>query len=208
MADVLRWRKRNGLTQMNAASLLGVSQPYLSLLEKGARPLTAELRNRMKTSGGNSQQRTSDDLFRSQLSSLGYPGFAHVAKSRSRPRPDTLLMTVLARPDADARVVEALLWLVATFKGQFDFGSMLRQAKLLNLQNRLGFVLQIGGVDTPDGLLAIRELERARLLKEDTLCWDSMPGATRKWMHANRTPLAEDWNILTRLRGEDVHNAA
>jgi transcriptional regulator with XRE-family HTH domain len=200
MADLLRWRKRNGLTQVGAASLLGVSQTYLSLLENGARPLTAELRNRMKTSAGMDRQESSDDLFRAQLSALGYPGFAHIAKSRTRPRPGNLLMTVLAKSDVDARVVEALPWLVATFESQFDFGAIVRQAKLRNLQNRLGFVLQVAAVDAPDGLTARRDLERARLLQEDTLCWDSMPVATRGWMRANRAQLAEHWNILTRLK--------
>ena len=208
MAEVLRWRKRNRLTQVDAASLLGVSQPYLSLLEKGVRSLTAVLRNRMKTAGGHVEQVTSDDLFRAQLSTLGYAGFAHAAKSRSRPRPGAVLMSVLAKPDADARVVEAMPWLVAAFKSQFDFGSMVRQAKLQNLQNRLGFVLQVAEVDTPGGRMAVRELERARLMQEDTLCWDSMPGATREWMRANRSPLAQHWNVLTRLRAEDLHNAA
>lgn len=205
MKEVLRWRQRNGLTQVHAASLVGVSQPYLSLLEKGARPLTTELRNRMKATR---DRRTPDHVFRAHLSALGYSGFAHVAKSRRRPRPDTLLMTVLARPDADARVVEALPWLVATFESELDFGLIVRQAKLQNLQNRVGFVLGAAAVQTPKGLTALRELERARLLQEDTLCWDSMPDATRDWMRANRAPLAEHWNVLTRLRSEDVHDAA
>ena len=208
MADVLRWRKRNGLTQVNAASLLGVSQPYLSLLEKGARPLTAALRDRMKVGRGRNECETSDDRFRAQLSALGYSGFAHVAKVRPKPRASDFLMAVLARPDADARVVEALPWLVGTYQSQLDFGWLVRQAKLRNLQNRLGFLLQVAGVDTPEGLLAVRELERARLLQEDTLCWDSMPAVTREWMRANRTSIAEHWNVLTRLRAEDVHNAA
>jgi len=208
MADVLRWRKRNGLTQVNAASLLGVSQPYLSLLEKGARPLTAALRDRMKVARGKVEGGTSDDRFRAQLSALGYSGFAHVAKSRPKPHASDFLMAVLARPDADARVVEALLWLVGTYQDQLDFGWLVRQAKLQNVQNRLGFLLQVAGVDTPDGLVAVSELERARLLQEDTLCWDGMPAATREWMRANRTPLAEHWNVLTRLRAEDVHHAA
>ena len=108
MTEVLRWQKRNGLTQTHAASLPGVSQPYLSLLEKGARPLTAELRSRIRTSGSVSQRGAADDLFRARLSAPGYPGFAPIAGSRSRPRPDSLLMTMLARPDADARVAEAL----------------------------------------------------------------------------------------------------
>lgn len=154
------------------------------------------------------RQESSDDLFRAQLSALGYPGFAHVAKARTRTRPDNLLLTVLAQSNADARVVEALPWLVTTFRNQFDFSSMVRQTKLQNLQNRLGFVLQVAAVDTPDGLTAIRELERARLLQEDTLCWDSMPAVTREWLRANRTPLAEHWNVLTRLRMEDVHHTA
>jgi hypothetical protein len=117
-------------------------------------------------------------------------------------------MAVLAKADADARVLEALPWLVATYISQFDFDSMVRQAKLQNLQNRLGFVLQVAAVETPDSQAAVRELERARLLQEDTLCWDAMPAATREWMRANRTPLAEHWNVLTRLRSEDVHHAA
>lgn len=208
MADVLRWRKRKGLTQVAAAALLGVSQPYLSLLEKGARPLTAALRKRMKTDGGPGEKQTSDDLFRAQLSGLGYPGFAHVEKSRRKVQADALLMAVLAQPDADARVVEALPWLVMAFTDQLDFRSMVRQAKLQNLQNRLGFLLQAAGVDSPGALLAVRELDRARLLREDTFCWDSMPPATREWMRANRTALAAHWNVLTRLQAEDVHNVA
>ena len=208
LADLLRWRKRKGLTQVDAAALLGVWQPYLSLLETGARPLTSELRKRMQTFGGKDQQVLCERDFRAQLSALGYPGFAHVEKSRSRPRPDRLLMTVLARPDADVRAVEALPWLVTTFKSQFDFGAMVRQAKLQNLQNCFGFVLQLGAADMAEGGTAVRELERARLMPEDTLCWDSMPGATREWMRANLAPLAEYWNVLTRLGAEEVHDAA
>jgi transcriptional regulator with XRE-family HTH domain len=208
MEEVLRWRQRNGLTQVHAASVLGVSQPYLSLLEKGARPLTADLRNRMKIFGDAGERRSPDHVFRAQLSALGYPGFAHVAKSRRRPHPHTLLMAVLAKPDADARIVEALPWLVATFESELNFNLIVRQAKLQNVQNRVGFVLGAAAVQTPDGLTALRELERARLLQEDTLCWDSMPHATREWMRVNRTPLAEHWNVLTRLRSEDVHDAA
>ena len=208
MGGVLQWRRRIGLTQVNAASLLGISQTYLSLLEKGARPLTATLRDRMKVAGGKEQRGTSDDRFRAQLSALGYPGFAHAAVSRPRPRPTDFLIAVLARPDADSRVVEALLWLVSTCQNQLDFNWLVRQAKLQNLQNRLGFLLQAAAIDRPDGLLALRELERARLLQEDTLCWDSMPVTTREWMRANRTAVAAYWNVLTRLGAEDVHQAA
>lgn len=47
-----------------------------------------------------------------------------------------------------------------------NFPSMVHQAKLRNLQNRLGFVLQVSGADSPELNEAIRELERARLLEE------------------------------------------
>jgi len=208
MTDVGKWRVRNGLTQVDAALLLGVSQPYLSLLERGVRPLTATLRDRMKLAGGQTERKCSDDVFAGQLSRLGYPGFAHVAKSRSRPRPGGLLMAVLARREADARVVEALPWLAATFQSQLDFCGLVRQAKLQNMQNRLAFVLAVAGVHAPGGRWALDELEQARLVHEDTLCWDSMPQATREWMRANRSRLAGHWNLLTMLRPEDTQLAA
>ncbi len=211
-ATLQHWRKRNGLTQVDAASLLGVSQPYLSLLEHGARPLTAALRKRMKTArravSQSDGQEAAEDSFRAQLSALGYPGFAHVAPARPKPSPDHLLLSVLARPDADARIVEGLPWLVRQYARQMDLNWLVRQAKLQNLQNRLGFLLQVAGVQTQEVLSAVRELDRARLLQEATLCWDSMPAPTREWMRANRTTLAQHWNVLTRLQPEDIHNAA
>lgn len=208
MSEVLHWRRQNGLTQVNAASLLGVSQPYLSLLEKGARPLTPALRARMKGARRKHRDGVADDRSRAQLSALGYPGFVHVPKSKRTPRAAEFLIAILARPDADARIVEALPWLISAYQHQLDFGWLVLQAKLQNLQNRMGFLLQVASVNTPNGLSAVRELERSRLLQEDTLCWDSMPAAAREWMRANRTPLAEHWNVLTRLQAGDVHNAA
>jgi len=207
-ANPQHWRKRNGLTQVEAAALLGVSQPYLSLLEKGARPLTATLRRRMKALHRTDDLDSTDERFRAQLSALGYPGFAHVAPARPKSSPDALLLCVLAMPDADSRVVEALPWLVQRFTDQMDLDWIVRQAKLQNLQNRLGFVLQTAGVETPALSTAVHELERSRLIEEATLCWDSMPAATREWMRVNRTPLAEHWNVLTGVQPENRDNAA
>jgi transcriptional regulator with XRE-family HTH domain len=202
-----QWRQRNALTQVNAAALLGVSQPYLSLLEKGTRPLTATVRRRMRNVRQNDRP-ASDDRFRRQLSALGYPKFAHVTPARPKPGPDSLLVSVLGGANVDARVVEALPWLVRRYAGQLDLDWLVRQAKLQNLQNRLGFVLQTAGVEMPKLVAAVQELERARLLQEATLCWDSMPAATREWMRIHRAPSAEHWNILTRLQTEDVDSAA
>src|SRR5690348_2191787 len=119
-ANLRQWRKRNGLKQVEAAALLGVSQTYLSLLEKGARPLTAALRSRMKTGLSADNTVSSDDRFRASLSALGYPRFAQVPPGRSKTSPDALLLSVLAMPDADARVVEALPWLVRRYAHQMD----------------------------------------------------------------------------------------
>jgi hypothetical protein len=124
-----------------------------------------------------------------------------------RPSPDILLLSVLAQPGADSRVVEALPWLVRRYAAQLDPAWLVRQAKLQNLQNRLGFVLQTAGVETPELTAAVRELERARLLQEATLCWDAMPAATRKWMRVNRPVLAAHWNVVTTLRPEVLSHA-
>jgi transcriptional regulator with XRE-family HTH domain len=207
-SNLQHWRRRNGLTQVDAAVLLGISQPYLSLLEKGARPLTAALRDRMKALPRTDRLESAAGRFRAQLSALGYPRFAHVAPARPKPSPGSLLLSVLANPDVDSRVVEALPWLVRRYVDQLDLGWLVRQAKLQNLQNRLGFALQVAEVETTELSAAVHALERARLLQEATLCWDSMPAATREWMRTNRTPLAEHWNVLTSLQAEDVDNAA
>jgi transcriptional regulator with XRE-family HTH domain len=206
-ANLQRWRRRNSLTQVDAAALLGVSQPYLSLLEKGARPLTAQLRHRLRVLHPAQGRHSAGEAFRAQFSALGYPGFAHVSPSRPRPSPDALLLSVLARPDVDSRVVEALPWLVRRYAAQLDLAWLVRQAKLQNLQNRLGFVLQTAGAATPELPAVVQELERARLLQEATLCWDSMPAATRGWMRVNRPALAVRWNVVTTLRPEDTSHA-
>lgn len=197
-ASLQLWRKRNHLTQVEAASLLGVSQSYLSLLEKGVRSVTPELRSRMAAvaslpKGANS----SDDRLRADLSALGYPGFAHIKPSRTPVRPQVLLLTILSQPDADARIVDALPWVVRHCAAKMNFPWLVRQAKLRNLQNRLGFLLQTSGLDSPSVIGAIRELDSARLLKEDTLCWDSMRPGTRAMLRERRSPLAAHWHIVT-----------
>jgi DNA-binding XRE family transcriptional regulator len=202
------WRRRNHLTQVDAAALLGVSQPYLSLLEKGARPLTKQLKSRLKVVHPTRAEESADDRFRRQLNALGYPGFAHLPPARrSKFDAGALLVSVLSQPDVDARVVEALPWLVRRYADQLDVAWLVRQAKLQNLQNRLGFVLQTAGVEGPEFSAAVNELERARLLQEDTLCWDAMPAATREWTRGNRSALAEHWNIVTMMEPEALKHA-
>src|SRR2546423_3271539 len=103
-ANLQHWRKRNNLTQVEAAVVLGVSQPYMSLLEKGVRPLTPALRSRMKAIHRTNRLDSSAERTRAQLSALRYPGFAHVTPSRAKTSPEALLASVLSQTDADARV--------------------------------------------------------------------------------------------------------
>ncbi len=208
MASLPHWRRNHKLTQAQAASLLGVSQPYLSLLEKGARPLTNTVRSRMKSVATSQTDASLDDRFREQLSALGYVPFAHVPAARLKPLPDAFLLSVLTQPNADARVVEALPWVVGTFAPRMDFSWLVHQAKLRNLQNQMGFLLRLSGSQNPELTAAADALEEARLLEEATLCWNSMPTATRSWMRKRRSPLAKHWNLVTTLQSEPSRHAA
>lgn len=200
-----RWRQRNHLTQVDAARLLGVSQPYLSLLEKGARPLRHELRERLDAVGSpQSEHSTMDDRLRAQLSALGYPGFAHLAPVRPAPEPTVVLLNALSQRTVDARVAEALPWLARECAGSLDWRWLVHQAKLRNLQNRLGFLLQLSNLAFRPAMQdAVDELDKARLLAEATFCWDDMPDPTRKWIRERRSPEAAHWNVLSMMRSED-----
>jgi len=184
--------------------MLGVSQTYLSLLETGSRPLTTALRSRLQALGN---LRRPEESFRRQLSALGYPGFGHVRASRSRMDPATFLLHALRQPDLDARVCEALVWVARQYAAEVDWEWLVRQAKLHDFQNRLGFLLELARAGTESMARAKSELEAARLLAEATFCWDSMPQATRRWMRQNRSPEASHWNVVERLRPEDLVHA-
>ena len=127
--------------------------------------------------------------------------------SRGRVVAATLLLHALRQPDLDARVCEALPWVARRYAGKVDWEWLVRQAKLHDFQNRMGLLLELAGAATEPMARAKGELEPARLLAEATFCWDSMPEATRRWMRQNRSPEALHWNVVTRLRPEDLFDA-
>ena len=118
--DLKAGRTTKGLKQTQAAARLGVSQPYLAMLENGARRLTPKLARRaMKVYGlpptvlPHSQlvprPRVDADTLANDLAALGYPGFAHLRPPKQRPKnPSDVLLEALAQDDLEARVVEAL----------------------------------------------------------------------------------------------------
>lgn len=206
MTKLRRWREQSNLTQVDAARLLGVSQPYLSLLEKGARPLRRELQDRLnvvRRAEGNHD--ITDDHLRAQLSALGYPRFEHVDPARPAGEPAVVLLGALSQPTLDARITEALPWLAREYANTMAWSWLVEQAKLRNVQNRLGFLIQLAnpsGVSEPAMKDALDELERARLLAESTFCWDSMPAPMRKWVRERRSPEAEHWNVVSLMGTE------
>jgi transcriptional regulator with XRE-family HTH domain len=211
-------RLETALTQVQAAARLGVSQPYLSQLEKGERPITAELARAAATlyrlpatalpmpdSVAQRVLANSDTLAR-QLAGLGYPGFAHLRHAKVNPA--AVLLEALVQEDLEVRLAEALPWVVLTYP-DMDWPWLIREVKLRDAQNRLGFVVAMArdlaatrsrfrpALDRIS--FAALELERARLAREDTLCRGSMPPAERKWLATNRSALARHWNLVTGL---------
>ena len=116
----------------------------------------------------------------------------------------------------DSRLVEALPWVLLRFP-ELDWPWLVGAAKVNDLQNKLGFVTgvarrlaeRLGERDTA-ALLRLQEatLERSRLMREDTLCHDSLTEAERRWLREHRPAEARHWNLLTDLSAEHLSHAA
>jgi hypothetical protein len=119
---------------------------------------------------------------------------------------------VLDSDDLDSRVTEALAWLPLAYP-HLNWDWLGANAKLRNRQNRLGLVVELArqaaareGRSQLEEELAnrIAKLESSRLVKEDTLCEESMTRAERAWLREHRSKSAEHWNLLTDLTVEQL----
>jgi len=207
-----------GMSQVEAAAQLGVSQTLLSLMEKGERSVTPAVAQRAVTHlhatpellPVSTKTRHSDDQLAADLGALGYPGYGYL---RSQPRnPAEVFFDALDRPDLDARLVEALPWLPLRYSNM-DWNWLTTQAKVHNRQNRLGFVVALSAKvakkhakrDVVKRLSqVVKTLEEARLAKTDTLCQESWPPSQRKFAHNQRSVLAAHWKLDTRLTEENL----
>jgi len=213
-------REVAGLTQVEAARSLRVSQPYLSQLETGLRVASAALARRaarlyrlptalplpapLEFRGMPPDQQ--------DLSALGYPGFEHVRSSKLS-NPAAVVLGAVVQRDLDTRLVEALPWVLSTYS-DLNWAWLRDRAKLHNAQNRLGYLVHLAqqtarstpGHENVNRILASwqDELEEARLAGETTLCRDSMPARERAWLRANRPETAAHWNLLTSLTAEQL----
>ena len=206
-----------GMSQVEAAAQLGVSQTLLSLMEKGERSVTPAVAQRAVTHlhatpellPVSTKTRHSDDQLAADLGALGYPGYGYL---RSQPRnPAEVFFDALDRPDLDARLVEALPWLPLRYSNM-DWNWLTTQAKVHNRQNRLGFVVALSAKvakkhakrDVVKRLSqVVKTLEEGRLAKTDTLCQESWPPSQRKFAHNQRSVLAAHWKLDTRLTEEN-----
>jgi hypothetical protein len=87
-----------------------------------------------------------------------------------------------------------------------DWRWVVREAKVRDLQNRLGFVVSLGRsladrAEDKERARALADLEaqldRSRLAREDTLCRASLPEPERRWLVEHRSETAKHWNLLT-----------
>ena len=220
-------REKAGLTQVEAACSLNVSQPYLSQLETGLRAASAELARRAAKLYALSPTALPlpepldvpgvkpDDLQR-KLSSLGYPGFEHV-RSKTVSNPAEVVLAAVVKPDLDTRLVEALPWVLSAYT-DLNWEWLRDRAKLNNAQNRLGYLLHLAkqtarALPERQGAVQVlsrweNDLEEARLAREGTLCRDSMPEPERAWLRTNRPEAAVHWGLLTSLTAEQLPYAA
>lgn len=216
-------------TQEEAAERLGVTQAYLSMMERGRREVPARLARKaagllnapattlplreeslaVATSGVAGSERV-----RRELAALGYPGFAHL-RGGTRRNPAEVLLHALNEDELESRASEGLPWLALKYP-ELDWDWLVDGVKLRDRQNRLGFVVTLAGQLAVRAGDAARKrrlaeyvgvLERSRLVREDTLCHESLTETERKWLRENRPAEARHWHLLTDMKAENLVHA-
>lgn len=203
-----RVRLERGWSQQRAAGHLGVTQAHYSMLENGHRSLTPLAHRLMRLYGlpptvlpvHEIRDNVTADFLARELASLGYPGFAHLRGRVRRTNPAEFLLTALSQRNLEARVAEALPWLVLRYR-DMPLDWLVREARARNLQNRLGFVVTLGRRAT--GRNDLHSLEQtladSKLEKEDSFCKE-LNEAECRWLRENSSEEAEQWHLLSDLR--------
>ena len=215
-------RRARGWTQKRAARQLGVTQAYLSMLERGRRVAPPALAVRLAEvyslspaalplpEGEWQPPASGDRELAGELTWLGYPGREGRRRGGAK-NPATVLLAALAQTDLDRKLVQALPWLLLRYP-EVDTNWLLDRAKRLDLQNRLGFIVSLArevreaqGEAVPENLMVLEAaLERSRLARFGTLCQASMSEDEGRYLYEHRSETARRWNLLTDLGVEGL----
>ena len=121
--------------------------------------------------------------------------------------PVEFLLAALAQRNLEARVVEGLPWLVSRYP-DMDFDWLVPQARMRNLQNRLGFTVTLTRLASGNDVL--REPEKAlaesKLEREDSFCKE-LNEPERRWLREHSSEEARQWNLLSDLRPDMLRYA-
>ena len=201
-----------------------MSQPYLSLLETGKRPITKKIARRavsvfklppsvlpFENSAEIAQTKTDENALSSNIAALGYPKFSYLKKS-VKVNPALVLIAALKLDDLDGRIVETLPWLIFRF-ADMNWMAIFRHAKMHDAQNRLGLLLSLAdhlAVRDDDfekqkilkGLTS--DLKKSCLVREDSFRRNSLTETEKNWLKTNRSKEARFWKVLSNLSVENL----
>lgn len=207
------------MNQEDLAAKLGVSQGYVSLLERNHRAVPRRLAVKLasvldmtptvlpvrdvKTLNSNQAAKA--------LGALGYEPFGYLAHGR-RLNPAEVLVAVLRTDDVDVRVVEALPWLLVRY-WDLNWEWVVRSVKQDDGQNRLGFMLCLakGLAESLSDFKAAaslgeweQRLQKSRLQEDDTFSRHTLTKVEVNWLRVHRSPEAARWNLLSTLNVESL----
>jgi hypothetical protein len=164
-----------------------------------------------------SKKRFMDEWLAANFARLGYSGFAYQKRPGPMQNPATVLLEALARDSLDARLAEALPWILLRYEG-FDVPRLVADAKARDLQNRLGFVVALARKvaernrrferRVPELRRLEAALEPSRLAREKTFAQGPVSERMRDWLRGERNEAAEHWNLLTDLKVEHLSYAS
>src|SRR5260370_30567172 len=223
--DLLNARERRGMTQRQVADELGVSQAYVSMLEKERRHLPSRIVSQLLAKyevnplalpldGVKVWPQVDSGLLATQLAALGYPGFSYM-KAQKAWNPAELLLAALVKDDLETRVAEALPWLALRYH-DMDWHWVVNESKLHDAQNRLGFVVTLARKLAEQNSLSATanrfvslesQLQRSKLEHVGTFRNERMSTAEKQWLQNRSTPEAKQWNMLSDLAPEHLAHA-
>jgi transcriptional regulator with XRE-family HTH domain len=219
-------RRRARLSQVELSQALGISQAYVSILERSsravpqriARVLAALLEFRptelpLSSAPVGKGDECNESLTRT-LAQFGHPHFANRAEGRASQNPTGFLISALASLErAGADVITALPWILLEFEVDSEY--LATTAIASGLQNRLGFLVSLARVIAQRELRFLhrhyeldsleQRLDASRLAREDTFGGRELGEGMRAWLRENRTDAARHWNLLTDLAPQDVN---